>query len=431
MAMSVQAPWPAVPAAGPVRATVNVPGSKSMTNRALVLAALSGTGATLHRALRSRDTDLMAAALRSLKVGVEQAGDRVRIAGAYPGPRGPATVDCGLAGTVMRFVPPLAALADGDVRFDGDDRARRRPMKPLLDALRSLGATVDGDGLPFVLHGRGGLPGGAVRVDAAGSSQFVSGLLLSAAGYEHGVTARADPRRVPSVPHIAMTVRMLRDAGAVVDDTRAGSWRVEPGPIRVREWHIEPDLSNAAVFLAAAAATGGEVTVPGWPERTTQPGDKIRAILTRMGCQVVLSDAGLTARGPHSLAGIDIDLRDVGELTPTVAALAALAAAPSVLRGIGHLRGHETDRLAALAAELGALGARVHETTDGLEIEPVALRADPERPWRAHDDHRMATAGALLGLVVPGLAVDDIGATGKTLPGFAAMWAGMVNGGRD
>ncbi len=420
-------PWPAPAADGPVRATVTVPGSKSITNRALVLAALAVTGGTVHGALRSRDTDLMVAALRALAVPVDQRGDTVTV-GAHDGLRGPATVDCGLAGTVMRFVPPLAALADGPVRFDGDPRARQRPMTTVLDALRAIGVAVDRDALPFVLHGTGSVRGGEVTLDASGSSQFVSGLLLSGAGYDKGITIHHDGKPVPSTPHIEMTVAMLRAAGVEVDTAETNTWRVAPGPVRGGDADVEPDLTNATVFLAAAAATGGEVTVSGWPHRTTQAGDAIRGVLAAMGASVVLDERGLTVHGPDRLDGVDADLHDVGELAPTVAALAALAAEPSVLRGIGHLRGHETDRLAALATEIGALGGTVSETPDGLTIRPAPLRADPDRPWCAHDDHRMATAGAILGLVVTGLTVDDIGATTKTLPDFPGMWDAMLTG---
>lgn len=419
-----------------MRATITVPGSKSITNRALLLTALAGTGGTIRGALRSRDTDLMVGALRALGVqvacvAVTSRGDGLEVA-AHGGLRGPATVDCGLAGTVMRFVPPLAALADGPVRFDGDERARQRPMGAVLGALRALGCQVDGDALPFVLHGTGGLPGGEVRIDASGSSQFVSGLLLSAAGYDAGVTVRHSGPPVPSLPHIEMTVQMLTDRGVEVDTDGATWWRVAPGPVAGGDHDVEPDLSNATVFLAAAAVTGGEVTVPGWPRRTTQAGDAIRPLLAQMGARVVLDERGLTVTGPgrpDGLNGLDADLHDVGELTPTVAALAALATGPSRLRGIAHLRGHETDRLAALATEIGALGGDVRETPDGLEIRPQPLRADPGRPWAAYADHRMATAGAILGLVVPGIAVDDIAATTKTLPEFPVSWAAMLAGG--
>jgi 3-phosphoshikimate 1-carboxyvinyltransferase len=325
----------------------------------------------------------------------------------------------------MRFVPPAAALANGPVRFDGDPRARDRPMGTVLDALRVLGARIDGAALPFTLHGAGGLPGGEVVIDASASSQFVSGLLLSGARYDKGVTVVHDGKPVPSLPHIDMSVAMLRTAGVDVDDAEPDLWRVAPGPVAARDWTVEPDLSNAAVFLAAAAATGGEVTVAGWPERSTQPGVGILPVLEQFGAVVRPGPDGLTVQGPDALQGVDVDLHDVGELTPTVAALAALAGTPSRLRGVAHLRGHETDRLAALATELAALGGDIEETDDGLAIRPAALRAG-ERPWRAYADHRMATAGALVGLVVPGVLVDDVACTAKTIPDFPGRWAALL-----
>jgi 3-phosphoshikimate 1-carboxyvinyltransferase len=414
--------WSAPTVSSPVRARVPVPGSKSLTNRALVLSALAEGPSTLFAPLRSRDTVLMAAALRAMGTGVHDGED-----GSWqivPAPlRGPTEVDCGLAGTVMRFVPPAAVLAEGEVRFDGDPRARERPMDTVLDALRALGADVEGDRLPFVVRGKGGLPGGSVTIDASASSQFVSGLLLSGARYDHGVTVHHAGRPVPSLPHIEMTMDVLRTAGVAVDDAEPDTWRVEPGPIRGGEWHIEPDLSNAAPFLAAAAATSGRVSVPGWPRSTTQAGDALRGILAQLGCRVELTGDGLTVAGPERLSGVDIDLHEVGELTPTVAALAALGTETSRLRGIAHLRGHETDRLAALVAEITGLGGDAEETDDGLVIRPRPLHGGT---WHAYADHRMATAGAIVGLVVPDVAVDDIGSTSKTIPDFPGMWAEMI-----
>ena len=424
-------PWPAPLADHPVRGRVTVPGSKSVTNRALLLAALSGGPATVTGAPPTRDTALMVDALRALGVPVDVDGEHVAV-GAHGGFRGggpahEARIDCGLAGTVMRFIPPAAALADGPVRFDGDPRARERPMGTVLDALRALGARIDGDRLPFTVAATGALPGGDVVIDASESSQFVSGLLLSGARYEQGVTVVHDGKPVPSLPHIDMSVAMLRAAGVEVDDADVNTWRVAPGPITPRDWTVEPDLSNAAVFLAAAAITGGEVTVAGWPERSTQPGVGILPVLEQFGATVVPSLDGLVVRGPGTLTGVDVDLHDVGELTPTIAAVAALAATPSRLRGVAHLRGHETDRLAALASELTALGGDVEETADGLVIRPAPLRAG-DRPWRAYADHRMATAGALVGLVVPGVRIDDVACTDKTIPDFPGRWAALVDG---
>ncbi len=398
-----------------------------MTSRALVLAALSGGPAAVLGAPSSRDTALMVGALRALGVPVQVDSERLAVDG-HGGLRGDAEVDCGLAGTVMRFVPPMAALADGPVRFDGDPRARERPMGPVLDALRALGAEVAGDALPFVLHGRAGLVGGEVGLDASGSSQFVSGLLLSGARYDRGITVVHAGPPLPSLPHVAMTVHMLREAGVQVDDAEPDRWRVAHGPIQARDWTVQPDLSAAAVFLAAAAVTGGVVTVAGWPEHTVQPGAAVLDLLRAFGCELHLDAAGMTVQAPARLAGVDVDLHEVGELAPTVAALAALADGPSRLRGIAHLRGHETDRIAALAAEINAMGGAVTEKDDGLAIWPRPLCAVPGLPWRSYADHRMATAGALLGLVVPGIEVDDIGCTDKTIPDFPARWAMLLAG---
>ncbi|MFJ9555024.1 3-phosphoshikimate 1-carboxyvinyltransferase [Nocardiopsis sp. NPDC101807] len=412
--------WPAPVAERPVRARLALPGSKSVTNRALILAALSETPSVVRRPLVSRDSELMVDALRALGTGVSQVGDDLEVTPAAL--RGPASVDVGNAGTVMRFVPPLAALAAGEVRFDGDPRARERPVGELLGALRALGADIDDGGrgaLPMTIRGTGGVRGGEVVLDASGSSQFVSALLLSGARFAEGVHVRHSGPPVPSRPHLDMTVEMLRAAGVSVS-VEENSWRVEPGPVRVGDVTVEPDLSNAAPFLAAALVSGGEVTVEGWPGRTTQPGDELRSLFTRMGGEVTLSEAGLTLRGTGEVRGIEADLRDVGELTPTVAAVAALASTPSRLTGIAHLRRHETDRIAALAAEVNRLGGDVEELPDGLVIRPRPLHGGV---FHSYDDHRMATSGAVIGLAVPGVEVENIATTRKTLPDFPGLWA--------
>ncbi len=323
----------------------------------------------------------------------------------------------------MRFLPALAATAAGPVHFDGDPAARRRPMATTLGALRDLGARIDGDTLPFAIRGTGALLGGDITIDASASSQFVSGLLLSAASYEEGVRIVHDGPPVPSMPHIRMTVAALRSVGVAVDDSSRDAWSVEPTPVRPWTLPIEPDLSNATPFLAAAAVTGGSVTVPRWPATTTQAGDAIRGILTQMGCAVELLEGGLVVTGPDRLDPVDLDLHDVGELTPTIAALALFASGPSRLRGIGHLRGHETDRIAALAADIVAVGGDVVEDRDRLTIRPARLHGGL---WRSFADHRMATAGAIVGLRVPGVLVDDIDTTAKTLPGFDRLWGDML-----
>lgn len=422
---SMTLPWKAPLSSTKLDATVRVPGSKSMTNRALVLAALAQGESEIRGALRSRDTELMIQALRDLGTEIHDSGPQLRVVGR---PLGGASVDCGLAGTVMRFVPPLAAVGEGTVFFDGDAAARRRPMATTLDALRALGVSVDGSALPFVLRAAGAPDGGEVTIDASSSSQFVSGLLLSAPRYRRGMTVVHSGGPLPSLPHIDMTVQMLRQAGVRVH-TAPNHWEVEPGPIAARTWEIEPDLSNATPFLAAAATTGGTVRIPHWPAHTTQAGDAFRDIAARMGCQVELDDSGqvptLQVRGPQQLRGIDINLQEVGELAPTVAAMAAVAHGPSQLRGIAHLRGHETNRLEALAREINRLGGDCEETADGLIIRPRPLHGGL---WHSYADHRMATAGAIVGLRVPGVEVEDIATTAKTLPGFSEMWETMVHG---
>nr|WP_176562319.1 3-phosphoshikimate 1-carboxyvinyltransferase [Mycolicibacterium palauense] len=426
--------WTAPPAIAPVHATVTVPGSKSLTNRTLVLAALAaaqGQGpSTITGALRSRDTDLMIGALRTLGLDVSGAGAELTVAGRLaPGEH--ARVDCGLAGTVLRFVPPVAALARAAVEFDGDAQARARPIAPLLDALRSIGVDIDGAGMPFSVRGTGQVRGGTVEIDASGSSQFVSGLLLSGAAFTEGIEVLHRPAvagsAVPSMPHIAMTVAMLRRAGVEVDDAGPNRWRVAPGTVAARTWEVEPDLSNAVPFLAAAVVTGGDVRITGWPARSLQPAGTILGILDMLGTRATRSDAHLQVEGAAEYAGLDVDLRDVGELTPAIAVLAALASPGSVsrLRGIAHLRGHETDRLAALSTEINRLGGDCRETEDGLVITAVPLHGGT---WRSYADHRMAMAGAIVGLRVPGVEVEDIATTAKTLPDFPAMWAGLLAG---
>ncbi|NHA66886.1 3-phosphoshikimate 1-carboxyvinyltransferase [Phycicoccus flavus] len=417
--------WAAPAADGPVDARVVLPGSKSLTNRYLVLAAHAGEVSRLRAPLRSRDTHLMAGALRALGTGVDDVDDGDWL--VTPGPlRGDTDVDCGLAGNVMRFVPPLAGLADGPVRFDGDPHARRRPMAPVLGALRALGVGVDDDdrgGLPFTVHGAGSVRGGTVTIDASASSQFVSGLLLSAARFEEGVTVHHDGKAVPSLPHIEMTVETLRDAGVVVDDAEPHTWRVEPSEVNALDVQVEPDLSNAAQFLAAALVTGGRVHVPGWPQYTTQGGDFVREVVDMMGADVVLDRSGLTVTAGGGILGVDVDLHDSSELTPVVAALAALADGPSVIRGVAHIRGHETDRLRALHTELDRLGCGVDETEDGLRITPRPLRAGR---FHTYADHRMVMAAAVLGLAVPGVVVEDVGTVAKTMPEFTALWDRML-----
>jgi 3-phosphoshikimate 1-carboxyvinyltransferase len=441
--------WAAPVAAGPVGARIRLPASKSITNRALVLAALSDRPASIANPLRARDTSLAVDALRAMGTRITE-GDRGpesspgwHIIAGQPPAGSRVSVDVGNAGTVMRFLPAVAALTSAAVGFDGDARARQRPVGPILGALRELGADIDDGGrgaVPFTVLGRGAVRGGTVRLDASGSSQLISGVLLAAPRFDEGIEIRHEGPPVPSAPHIAMTVRMLRAAGADVTewcsrsaagpDESAGrpdTWRVRPGRLSLGSVTVEPDLSNAGPFLAAALVTGGTITVAGWPPESLQAAEQILNVLTSMGARCDLGADGLTVSGTGRIRGLVADLRDVNELAPVLTAVAAVAESPSVFTGLAHTRGHETDRLAALAKEINELGGDITELPDGLRIGPRPLRAQAAgRPFGSYDDHRMVMAAAVLGLAVPGIRVDNPETVGKTFPGFTDVWAGML-----
>jgi len=434
----VAGPWAAPLASGPLSARLTLPGSKSLTNRELVLAALADGPSTLRRPLHSRDTALMVEGLRNLGVDIVEVpgdgefGPDLRIT---PGELLGSSIDGGLAGTVMRFLPIVAALALGPTSVDGDPYARKRPMRTTIDALRGLGVEVGDDGrgtMPFTVHGTGQVVGGELAIDASASSQFVSGLLLAAPRFRDGLVLRHTGERLPSLPHIRMTIECLAARGVTVDEPEPGVWSVAPQPIRAIDVEIEPDLSNAGPFLGAALLAGGTVTIGGWPKETTQVGDELLRILPELGAVVtrdgadVTIDGGEGVRGGSALRAADLDLAIGGELAPTIATLLAFADGPSTVSGIGHLRGHETDRLTALATEINRLGGDVVEHDEALEIRPKPLHGGA---WEAYADHRMATSGALAGLVVPDVTVDDIATTAKTLPEFPELWSRML--GRD
>ena len=413
--------WPAPTANSPLAATISLPGSKSLTNRELLLSAIANSPTTLLNPLLSRDTNLMIQALRSLAVGVEVSGDKVVVTPGMLSAGG--QIDCGLAGTVMRFVPGLAALANGETFFDGDLAARSRPMKTTLEALRALGVEVHGDALPFRILGKGEVEGGEIEIDASASSQFVSGLLLVAAKFKNGLIVNHVGEHLPSMPHIDMTLHCLQNRGVRANKIGAASWQVLPGEISGGTVQIEPDLSNAGPFLAAAMVAGGQVRIKNWPSKTTQVGDDFDGLLQKMGAEISRIENDLVISGTGAINGFDVDLSTGGELTPVIAALAALADSRTVIRGVAHLRGHETDRLKALVAEINSLGGSATETADGMVIEPAQLHGGM---WRTYEDHRMATAGAIIGLRVPGLVVEDITVTTKTIPDFAKLWGQML-----
>ena len=457
--------WSAPAAAGPVRASIRLPASKSITNRALVLAALSDSVSVIENPLRARDTALAADGLRALGAGIT--GETSwRVSPGQPPAGSLASVDVGNAGTVMRFLPAVAALTRATVRFEGDARASLRPVGAILAALRELGVVIDDGGrgaVPFAVQGRGAVRGGTVTLDASGSSQLVSGLLLAAPRFVEGVVIRHEGPPVPSAPHIAMTVRMLRAAGAEVAAERAAgavrgkraagavrgeraagsdvtaesaaesaaesqrpdTWRVRPGRLDLGAITVEPDLSNAGPFLAAALVTAGTIEIPGWPADSLQAAGPILDVLARMGARYEVGGAGLTISGTGAIRGITADLRDVPELAPVLTAVAALADGPSVFTGLAHIRDQETDRLAALAKEINALGGDVTERPDGLAIRPRPLRAAGE-PFGSYDDHRMVMTAAVLGLAVPGIRVAGAATVAKTFPAFTQAWAGML-----
>ena len=431
-------PWPAPFAKVPLAASVQLPGSKSLTNRELVLAALANGPSLLRRPLHSRDSALMIEALRALGVSIEEvAGDGLFGPDLLVTPgelEGGSSIDCGLAGTVMRFMPPVAALALGPISFDGDPHARNRPMRTVIDALRALGVDVSDDGrgaLPFSLYGTGAIEGGSLEIDASASSQFVSGLLLAAPRFEKGLTLRHTGEHLPSMPHIEMTIECLAARGVVVDSPEPGVWVVPHTDIQALDVDIEPDLSNAAPFLAAAIVAGGSVSISGWPASTTQVGAHLEHLLPLFGAvvrrdgDVLTVDGGAGVNGGVTFPGIDLDLSLGGELAPALVALAAFATSTTRVTGIGHLRGHETDRLAALVAEINGLGGSASELPDGIQLEPAELHSGP---WHTYADHRMAHAGSIIGLAVDGVLIDDIATTSKTLPQYPQLWTEMLYG---
>ena len=433
----------------PIDATVSLPGSKSLSARALLAAALADAPSQIEGLLESRDTALMRAALETLGARFTWHGGLLQVtplvaaqkpAGLPPDNSTP-VIDCGLAGTVMRFVPPLALALGVSLTFTGDQAALARPMEPLTDALEALGARFEWHGqrghLPFTIHGTGLNPQEhlQVQVDGSKSSQFVSALLylgaaLQLAGKAQSLTVSAKQPLV-SVPHLQMSVASLRQCGVQVqapEDYRAEqlSWCVSGRPRGGRSV-IEPDLSNAGPFIAAplVSAAGGQVRILHWPTHTTQVGANWVEILKLFGAQVQL-DQGTLLSSSGALRGIERDASAEGELVPTMAALALVAASqgqPSKIWGIGHLRGHETDRLAAIAAQARKLGGNVDEGQDYLVFHPCTLHP---AHLEAYADHRMATFAAIMGLNLPGISLDDVDATAKTMPTFTQLWDAML-----
>lgn len=434
--------WPAPFHPAPLTSSIRIPGSKSLTNRFIVLAALGDQPSVIREPLVARDTILMTRALEAMGTGLEFYDNALFV---YPAPLKGASIHAGLAGTVMRFLPAVAAIADGDVTIDGDEAARVRPMDPVVQAIKALGVGVDHAEdpqgratLPLTVHGTGHVRGGRIDIDASASSQFISAMLLAAPRMAGGLEIRHTGGAIPSTPHLDMTVDVLRDSGIEVftfprdaGPVRRGHpavrWLVLPGTPDVGNVEVEPDLSNAGPFLAAAMLTGGSVEIHGWPRITKQPGDQLRTIFAQMGASVAMM-AGrlqLTGPAPDGILPLDMDMHDVGELVPTIAAVAAFATGTSAIRNIGQLRGHETDRLSAITTELERLGGKAWVEGDDLLIEPRPLHG---ATVHTYDDHRMATFAAIIGLRTEGVLVENIGTTAKTLPQFPQMWADLTGG---
>ena len=430
-------------ASQPLDHSLSLPGSKSLTNRELVLASLAMGPSTLHTPLHARDTELMMDALRSLGAGIDylsgsgEFGPDLAITPIAPPTAiednsSEIVVNCGLAGTVMRFVPPVALLQHRPVRFVGDPQAQVRPMGPIIDALLQLGHDVDDEGrgtLPFTVTPNQSpvTTRPRVRIDASASSQFVSGLLLAAPRFPAGLTIEHTGKALPSIPHIDMTIEVLAHRGVVVERPDHHVFDVAPQQVQATPVVIEPDLSNAAPFMAAAVVAGGSVTILGWPDHTTQVGKLVPELLEYFGATVTRTATTLTVTSPGlaagPLPGVTLDLHEGGELAPTIISLSVFSASPSTFSGIAHLRGHETDRIAALVANIRDIGGIAEETPDGIIVTPSPLAGGL---WRAWGDHRMATSGALIGLGQEGISVDDIGQTSKTLPEFVSLWLGML-----
>jgi 3-phosphoshikimate 1-carboxyvinyltransferase len=426
-----KSPWLAPTIQHAISGFVSLPGSKSLTNRELVLSALASSPSRLGNPLVSRDSQLMIESL--VKLGTQiTASERSDLivppaTDIDSGTNLTASIDCGLAGTVMRFVPPMAALFAGEITFDGDEAARRRPMKTTIDSLRALGVSVEDHGtgsLPFTITSSGEIEGGYLEIDASASSQFVSGLLLAAPRFAKGLSLRHVGKDLPSLPHIEMTLECLRQRGVKVSQPEETLWVVEPGLIQGKDINIEPDLSNAGPFLAAALVLGGSVTIRNWPQSTTQVGKHFVEILTQMGAVFERAGEDLTITGDGRIKGIDIDLSIGGELAPVIIALAVLAEGPSRITGIAHLRGHETNRLAALTNEINKIGGKATELEDGIAIEPSGELHSGT--WNTYEDHRMATAGAIIGLRVPGITIEDVSVVSKTMPEFVTLWSDLL-----
>jgi 3-phosphoshikimate 1-carboxyvinyltransferase len=407
----------------PPDAVVRVPGSKSITNRALIVAALAPGRSVLCGALFSDDTRYMAESLRRLGLSVEsdESAETIAVEGAAGRvPAAEAELFVGNSGTSIRFLTALTALGHGRYRLDGVPRMRQRPIAPLIDSLRQLGVDVasEGDsGCPPVEVHTEGLAGGRVRMRGDWSSQFFSALLLIAPVTDRGIEIAVEGELV-SRPYIELTAAVMRDFGATMSNEQYRTLTV-PGrqSYHACSYAVEPDASSASYFFAAAALTGGHVRVEGLGRGSAQGDYRFLEVLERMGCQVERGDTATDVRGPKRLVGVDVDMRDISDTAQTLAAIAPFAAGPTTIRNIGHIRLKETERIAAMATELRRLGQGVEEFPDGLRINPAPVTP---AAVATYDDHRMAMSFGLVGLRAPGIRILDAGCVAKTFPDYFA-----------
>ena len=419
------------PLGHPVDAEVRLPGSKSLTNRALVCAALAAEQSTLDGALRADDTEAMIGCLAALGVVIDTDWDAARVTVGGAGgrfPVGDATLDARMSGTTARFVAPLLALGHGRRRLTGHPQLLARPMGPTVAALRSLGAQITAAGedgrLPIVIDARGGLRGGSVELPGHVSSQFLSGLLLAAPAMDEGFTATITSPLV-SRPYLALTTATMAAFGVEVDARDdPPAFTVAAGHYRARDLRIEPDASAASYFFAAAAVCGGRVRVPGLGSASGQGDLAFAHVLGRMGAEVEQTESWTEVRGTGRLEGIEVDLADLSDTAPTLAVVAACASTPTTVTGVGFIRAKESDRIGAAVTELRRCGVDAEEQPDGFVVRPDPSGLHGARV-ATYDDHRMAMSFAVLGLRVAGITITDPACVAKTFPDFFEVLEGL------
>jgi 3-phosphoshikimate 1-carboxyvinyltransferase len=408
-----------MPLERPPDATIRVPGSKSVTNRALIIAALADGNSRIVNPLFSDDSFWLMDALVRLGIDVHADGERGEVyVRGQSGEIYASGVDLfvGNAGTVARFLPPFLALGRGPFTVDGVPRMRERPVADLVDGMRQLGAEVQYAGedgrFPLMIKG-GGIPGGKARVSASKSSQFISGLLMAAPYAQAPVTLHPVGRK--EWPYVGITVALMRAFGVEVDEAANGRFTVAPALYSSREYEVEPDASGASYFMAAAAVTGGRVRIPALGASSPQGDLRFAGVLRDMGCRVEIASDFVEVQGPDHLRGVEVDMNAFSDTMITLSAIAPFAEGPTTIKNVGHTRLQESDRLSAVATELTRLGVKTQTTSSFIRIIPNKIRPGVVRTY---GDHRMAMAFAITGLVASGIRIRDPGCVTKTFPGY-------------